>query len=103
MQQNVDRYHDFLLTAEEIMDLTEQLGEMGKTIHELEKSKKQAEQEKLEAQTALEEAEVSRRTIFKQQTLLSLGIITACPCSGLTGARGIQDPSSPAGAKPGEV
>lgn len=67
------------------MDLTEQLGEMGKTIHELEKAKKQAEQEKLEAQTALEEAEVSRRTISKQ-TLLSLGIITACPCSGLTGA-----------------
>lgn len=84
------------------MDLTEQLGEMGKTIHELEKSKKQAEQEKFEAQTALEEAEVSRRTMFKQ-TLLSLGIITARSCSGLTGARGIQDPSSPAGAKPGEV
>uniref|UniRef100_A0A3B4FWF7 Myosin-3-like n=1 Tax=Pundamilia nyererei TaxID=303518 RepID=A0A3B4FWF7_9CICH len=44
---------------QEIMDLTEQLGEMGKTIHELEKAKKQAEQEKLEAQTALEEAEGS--------------------------------------------
>uniref|UniRef100_A0A3B4VQR6 Myosin-1B-like n=1 Tax=Seriola dumerili TaxID=41447 RepID=A0A3B4VQR6_SERDU len=44
---------------QEIMDLTEQLGETGKTIHELEKLKKQAEQEKLEAQTALEEAEAS--------------------------------------------
>uniref|UniRef100_UPI0037E91C34 myosin-4-like n=1 Tax=Semicossyphus pulcher TaxID=241346 RepID=UPI0037E91C34 len=44
---------------QEIMDLTEQLGETGKTIHELEKSKKQAEQEKLEAQTSLEEAEAS--------------------------------------------
>uniref|UniRef100_A0A667WK84 Myosin-4-like n=1 Tax=Myripristis murdjan TaxID=586833 RepID=A0A667WK84_9TELE len=44
---------------QEIMDLTEQLGETGKTIHELEKSKKQAEQEKGEAQTALEEAEAS--------------------------------------------
>ncbi|XP_054614441.1 myosin-2-like isoform X2 [Dunckerocampus dactyliophorus] len=44
---------------EEILDLTEQLGEMGKNIHELEKSKKQAEQEKLEAQTSLEEAEAS--------------------------------------------
>ncbi|KAM4534969.1 myosin-4-like isoform 2-T2 [Fundulus diaphanus] len=44
---------------QEIMDLTEQLGEMGKAIHELEKSKKQAEQEKLEAQAALEEAEAS--------------------------------------------
>lgn len=47
------------------MDLTEQLGETGKTIHELEKSKKQAEQEKLEAQAALEEAEVGRRNISK--------------------------------------
>lgn len=45
------------------MDLTEQLGETGKTIHELEKSKKQAEQEKLEAQTSLDEAEVRRRKI----------------------------------------
>ncbi|XP_071384728.1 myosin-4-like [Centroberyx affinis] len=44
---------------QEIMDVTEQLGETGKTIHELEKSKKQAEQEKGEAQTALEEAEAS--------------------------------------------
>ncbi|TKS91341.1 Myosin-4 Myosin heavy chain 2b [Collichthys lucidus] len=44
---------------QEIIDLTEQLGETGKNIHELEKSKKQAEQEKLEAQTALEEAEAS--------------------------------------------
>ncbi|XP_060945792.1 myosin-4-like [Limanda limanda] len=44
---------------QEIMDLTEQLGETGKTMHELEKSKKQAEQEKSEAQTALEEAEAS--------------------------------------------
>uniref|UniRef100_A0A3P9PCN3 Myosin-4-like n=3 Tax=Poecilia reticulata TaxID=8081 RepID=A0A3P9PCN3_POERE len=44
---------------QEIMDLTEQLGETGKTLHELEKSKKQAEQEKMEAQAALEEAEAS--------------------------------------------
>ncbi|CAB1418977.1 unnamed protein product [Pleuronectes platessa] len=44
---------------QEIMDLTEQLGETGKIMHELEKSKKQAEQEKSEAQTALEEAEAS--------------------------------------------
>ncbi|XP_029997165.1 myosin-2-like [Sphaeramia orbicularis] len=44
---------------QEIMDLTEQVGEAGKTIHELEKSKKQTDQEKFEAQTALEEAEAS--------------------------------------------
>ncbi|KAM4598702.1 myosin-4-like [Polymixia lowei] len=44
---------------QEIMDLTEQLGETGKIIHEFEKSKKQTEQEKVEAQSALEEAEAS--------------------------------------------
>ncbi|MED6262976.1 putative protein myh16, partial [Ataeniobius toweri] len=42
---------------EEISDLTEQLGEGGKTIHELEKIRKQLEQEKGEIQSALEEAE----------------------------------------------
>ncbi|KAI4890464.1 hypothetical protein NFI96_025589 [Prochilodus magdalenae] len=44
---------------QEIMDLSEHLGETGKTIHELEKSKKQAEQEKSEIQSSLEEAEAS--------------------------------------------
>ncbi len=39
-------------------DLTEQLGESGKTIHELEKFKKQVETEKYDMQTSLEEAEV---------------------------------------------
>uniref|UniRef100_A0A8C9Y7B4 Myosin-7 n=1 Tax=Sander lucioperca TaxID=283035 RepID=A0A8C9Y7B4_SANLU len=42
---------------EEISDLTEQLGEGGKTVHELEKVRKQIEQEKSEIQSALEEAE----------------------------------------------
>uniref|UniRef100_A0A3B1J4F0 Myosin heavy chain, fast skeletal muscle-like n=2 Tax=Astyanax mexicanus TaxID=7994 RepID=A0A3B1J4F0_ASTMX len=42
---------------QEISDLTEQLGETGKTIHELEKAKKTVETEKSEIQTALEEAE----------------------------------------------
>ena len=51
-----------LLSAEEISDLTEQIGETGKSIHELEKAKKQVETEKAEIQTALEEAEV--RFIF---------------------------------------
>uniref|UniRef100_A0A8C1PQW7 Myosin-7B n=1 Tax=Cyprinus carpio TaxID=7962 RepID=A0A8C1PQW7_CYPCA len=41
----------------EISDLTEQLGETGKSIHELEKAKKTVESEKSEIQTALEEAE----------------------------------------------
>lgn len=44
--------------TEEISDLTEQLGESGKTIHELEKFKKHVETEKCDMQTALEEAEV---------------------------------------------
>lgn len=46
------------MSAEEISDLTEQIGETGKSIHELEKAKKQVETEKSEIQTALEEAEV---------------------------------------------
>lgn len=46
------------LFVEEITDLSEQLGEGGKTIHELEKARKQLEQEKTEIQSALEEAEV---------------------------------------------
>lgn len=47
--------------TEEISDLTEQLGEGGKSIHELEKARKQLEQEKAEIQTALEEAEVTKK------------------------------------------
>ena len=49
--------------TEEISDLTEQLGEGGKSIHELEKIRKQLEQEKAEIQTALEEAEVTKYRI----------------------------------------
>ncbi|XP_068170409.1 myosin heavy chain, fast skeletal muscle-like [Antennarius striatus] len=44
---------------QEITDLTEHIGESGKTIHELEKAKKTAELEKAEIQTALEEAEAT--------------------------------------------
>lgn len=44
--------------TEEISDLTEQIGETGKSMHELEKFKKQVETEKYDMQTALEEAEV---------------------------------------------
>ncbi|KAG5846915.1 hypothetical protein ANANG_G00120030 [Anguilla anguilla] len=44
---------------EEISDLTDQLGEGGKSAHELEKIRKQLEQEKTELQSALEEAEGS--------------------------------------------
>ncbi|XP_070815348.1 myosin heavy chain, fast skeletal muscle-like [Chaetodon trifascialis] len=44
---------------QEITDLTEHIGESGKTIHELEKGKKTAENEKAEIQTALEEVEAT--------------------------------------------
>ena len=50
--------HSFVYPIEEISDITEQLGETGKSIHELEKVRKTLEQEKAEIQTALEEAEV---------------------------------------------
>ncbi len=40
----------FFLSTEEISDLTEQLGETGKSIHELEKAKKTVETEKSEIQ-----------------------------------------------------
>merc|ERR1712071_518867 len=42
---------------EEIADLTDQLGEGGKSIHELEKAKRTLEQERNELQAALDEAE----------------------------------------------
>ncbi|KTF91998.1 hypothetical protein cypCar_00013129 [Cyprinus carpio] len=48
------------ILQEEISDLTEQLGESGKTIHELENVHKQLEQGKAEIQAALEEAEDSQ-------------------------------------------
>lgn len=50
------------VVPEEISDLTEQLGESGKTIHELEKFKKHVETEKCDMQTSLEEAEVRPMT-----------------------------------------
>lgn len=49
-----------ILPLEEISDLTEQIGDTGKSIHELEKAKKTLETEKTEIQTALEEAEVQQ-------------------------------------------
>merc|ERR1711937_808703 len=47
---------------EEIADLTDQLGEGGKSIHELEKSKRSLEQERNELLAALEEAEAAVET-----------------------------------------
>ncbi|KAG7493409.1 myosin heavy chain, fast skeletal muscle-like [Solea senegalensis] len=56
--KSINDIEEFIAT-DEISDLTEQLGETGKTIHELEKAKKSAEAEKSELQTALEEAEAA--------------------------------------------
>merc|ERR1712066_411612 len=47
---------------EEIADLTDQVGEGGKSIHELEKAKRTLEQERNELQAALEEAEAAVET-----------------------------------------
>ena len=44
---------------DEIQDLTDQLGEGGRSVHELEKSRKRLEMEKEELQSALEEAEAA--------------------------------------------
>lgn len=49
------------MASEEISELTEQLGESGKTVHELEKVRKQTETHKSDMQTSLEEAEVQER------------------------------------------
>ena len=56
--QNLSVIHFSFQKTEEISDLTEQIGEVGKTIHELEKFKKHVETEKYDMQSALEEAEV---------------------------------------------
>lgn len=70
----------FIIIPEEISDLTEQLGESGKTIHELEKMKKQGETEKYDMQTSLEEAEVQPTTnkanqyVFSTNTACSVGV-----------------------------
>ena len=44
---------------DEIHDLTDQLGEGGRSVHELDKSRKRLEMEKEELQAALEEAEAA--------------------------------------------
>ena len=49
----------FIHSADEIHDLTDQLGEGGRSVHELEKSRKRLEMEKEELQSALEEAEAA--------------------------------------------
>ncbi len=58
-------YFGFDCSLEEISDLTEQIGESGKSIHELEKAKKTVETEKTEIQSALEEAEVTHFEIVE--------------------------------------
>lgn len=61
-------------SPEEISDLTEQIGENGKSINELEKARKQVEQEKSDLQAALEEAEVYN---YKNTLITWIGFILA--------------------------
>lgn len=49
------------LLAEEILDLTDQISQGGKTIYELERKKKILDVEKSDIRAALEEAEVTGR------------------------------------------
>lgn len=49
------------LTPEEILDLTDQISQEGKTIHELEKITKILDVEKSDIRAALEEAEVKKK------------------------------------------
>ena len=48
-----------LYSADEIRDLTDQLGEGGKSVHEMDKIRRRLELEKEELQAALEEAEAA--------------------------------------------
>lgn len=64
-----------VITAEEISDLTDQVGETAKTASELEKAKKQVEQEKADLASALEEAEVCTMDILVHRLLARLCFI----------------------------
>lgn len=46
-------------SVDEIHDLTEQLGEGGRSVHEMDKARRRLEMEKEELQAALEEAEAA--------------------------------------------
>jgi len=95
----------FGVSTEEITDLTEQIGETGKTIHELEKGKKASETEKAEIQAALEEAEVFNGDVCKEQHCITEHFIvfnSYLSFAGYFGARRVKNYAYPAGAHPGE-
>ena len=52
-------FHLSSLFLDEISELTDQLGEGGRSVHELEKARRRLEMEKEELQSALEEAEAA--------------------------------------------
>lgn len=61
--------------AEEILDLTDQISQGGKTIYELERKKKILDVEKSDIRAALEEAEVTCRYLSPpSQTNCSLNL-----------------------------
>ena len=65
--------------AEEIHELTDQLGEGGRGVHELDKARRRLELEKGELQAALEEAEgaLEQEEARGQRTLLELNSLRA--------------------------
>ena len=50
---------NIIFIADEIHDLTDQLGEGGRSVHEMDKTRRRLEMEKEELQAALEEAEAA--------------------------------------------
>ncbi len=54
--------------SDEIADLTDQLGEGGRSVHELEKARKRLEMEKEELQAALEEAEAALEQVSEEMS-----------------------------------
>ena len=52
-------FHTDIFIADEIHDLTDQLGEGGRSVHEMDKTRRRLEMEKEELQAALEEAEAA--------------------------------------------
>jgi len=63
--------------SDEIRDITDQLGEGGRSVHELEKARKRLEMEKEELQSALEEAEAAleQEEAKVQRAQLDIGLI----------------------------
>ena len=71
------KYSYLIKLVDEIRDITDQLGEGGRSVHELEKARKRLEMEKEELQSALEEAEAAleQEEAKVQRAQLDIGLI----------------------------